>query len=69
MDETFILYKGLNGRRFQCKHTGQGARLITFKRKELTKAITEVGCNFYSTGKPRYWPTNRNIVPNLLDLS
>lgn len=62
MDERFIV-----GGDFNAKHTDWGARLTVTKRWELRKAIREAGCNFHSTGKLTYWPTDRNKVPDLLD--
>ena len=50
------------------KHTDWGARLTTTKGRELKKAIKEIGCNVYTTGKPTYWPSDRDKLPDLLDL-
>ena len=36
-------------------------------RDRLNKAIQETGCSFHSTGKPTYWPTDPNKIPDLLD--
>lgn len=52
---------------YNAKHTDWGSRLITTKGSELRKAIRELGCNFHSTGKPTYWPTDPNKTPDLLD--
>lgn len=49
------------------KHTHWGSRLITTKGKELLKAIQECNCEAISTGKPTYWPTDPNKIPDLID--
>lgn len=66
------IFKGLKprfiiGGDFNCKHTVCGARLITSKGNELLAAINSSGCNYHTTGKPTYWPTDCNKVPDLLD--
>jgi hypothetical protein len=43
---------------FNAKHTYWGSRLITAKGRELYKAVTETGCEIFSTGKPTYWTTD-----------
>ena len=60
--ERFIL-----GGDFNAKHVDWGSRLTNTKGKELRKAIEKLGCNFHSTGKPTYWPTDVNKIPDLLD--
>ena len=60
--ENFIV-----GGDFNAKHTFWGSRLITTRGSELLKAVTELGCNCHSTGKPTYWPTDVNKTPDLLD--
>lgn len=52
---------------YNAKHVDWGARRITTKGKELREAIREMGRNFHFTGKPTYWPTNYNKIPDLLD--
>ena len=52
---------------FNAKHTEWGVRLITTKGKELRNAIIKEGCNYHSTDKPTYWPTDTNKIPDLLD--
>lgn len=52
---------------FNAKHTNWGSRLITTKGKELLEAIQESKCEYLSTGKPTYWPTDQNKVPDLID--
>lgn len=53
---------------FNVKHTAWGSRLITPKKgNEFLAAITACGCNFYSSRKPTYWPTDQDRKPDLLD--
>ena len=52
---------------FNAKHNDWGARLTTTEGREFRKAIREAGCNFHLAGKPTYWPTDRNKIPDLLD--
>lgn len=61
MEERFILGGDLNA-----KHVDWGARLTTTKGRELRQAISETNCSFHSTGKPTYWPTDPNKIPDLL---
>lgn len=62
LGERFILGGDLNA-----KNVRWGSRLTTSKGKELLLAALEYGCEFHSTGKPTYWPTDRDKVPDLLD--
>jgi len=52
---------------FNAKHTHWGSRLITTKGRELLKAINECKCEAISTGKPTYWPTDTEKIPDLID--
>lgn len=52
---------------YNAKHVDWGSRLTTTKGKELREAIREMGCNYHSTGKPTYWPTDPTKIPDLLD--
>lgn len=52
---------------FNAKNLIWGSRLTSPKGKELLSAIQEIGCDFISTGKPTYWPTDRNKIPDLID--
>ena len=66
----FILHLGerfIVGGDYNAKHVDWGSRLTTTKGSELNKAIQEKGCSFHSTGKPTYWPTDPNKIPDLLD--
>lgn len=60
--ERFIL-----GGDFNAKNTHWGSRLTTTKGKELLRAMQEIKCNFSSTGKPTYWPTDPQKIPDLID--
>lgn len=62
MGERFLI-----GGDFNAKHTSWGSRLDNTKGRELHAAIQDLGCNVHSTGKPTYWPTDRNKIPDLLD--
>ena len=71
-DQYTELFEKLNGRfiiggDFNAKHTHWGSRLITSKGRELYQAAMDYGCEFVSTGKPTYWPTDPNKIPDLID--
>lgn len=52
---------------FNAKNTHWGSRLTTTKGRELFQATSEFGCEIISTGKPTYWPTDPNKIPDLID--
>jgi hypothetical protein len=52
---------------FNAKHTHWGSRLTTTKGRELLKAINEYKCEAISMGKPMYWPTDPERIPDLID--
>ena len=52
---------------FNAKNTIWGSRLTTFKGKTLLSAIKESRSEFLSTGKPTYWPTDQQKIPDLID--
>lgn len=52
---------------FNAKNTYWGSRLTTTKGKELLEAINEYKCESLSTGKPTYWPTDPQKIPDLID--
>lgn len=52
---------------FNAKNMYWGSRLTSSKGKELLEAANEYGCEFMSTGKPTYWPTDINKIPDLID--
>jgi hypothetical protein len=59
--------KFIIGGDFNAKNTAWGSRLTSTKGKELLNAIKETGCDVMSTGKPTYWPTDPNKIPDLID--
>jgi hypothetical protein len=68
--QTFLTSLGdrfIVGGDFNAKNTHWGSRLTTTKGKELMKAIKKLGGECHSTGKPTYWPTDLNKIPDLLD--
>ncbi len=62
LGEKFVI-----GGDFNAKHTDWGSRLTTTKGKELHQAIIKYNCNWHSTGKPTYWPSDLNKTPDLID--
>jgi hypothetical protein len=62
LGEIFIL-----GGNYNAKNTQWGSRLITTKGRELMKAINSVNCNIHTIGRPTYWPTGRNKIPDVID--
>jgi hypothetical protein len=44
-----------------------GPRLTTTKGRELMKAINSINGNIHTTGRPTYWPTDRNKIPDVID--
>lgn len=66
----FLNYQGhrfIIGGDFNAKHTHWGSRLTTTKGKELLEACKQLNCEIISTGKPTYWPTDPNKIPDLID--
>ena len=59
--------KFIMGGDFNAKHTHWGSRLITTKGQNLLKAAQATGCQFISSGKPTYWPTDASKTPDLID--
>lgn len=49
------------------KHTFWGSRCISQKGRALYEAGMENNCDFHSTGKPTYWPTDTSKIPDLID--
>jgi hypothetical protein len=47
-------------------HT-RGSRLTTCKGKQLYDTIEEYWCEYHSTSKPIYWPTDGKKISDLLD--
>lgn len=52
---------------FNAKHTFWGSRHISRKGRMLYGAGMEYSCDFHSTGKPTYWPTDTSKIPDLID--
>ena len=59
--------KFILGGDFNSKHTSWGSRLTNAKGTELYQAIQEHRCEVHTTGKPTYWPTDLNKLPDLID--
>ena len=59
--------KFIIGGDFNAKHTHWGSRLTTSKGKELFNATKEYKSEILATGKPTYWPTDINKIPDLID--
>ena len=57
----------ITGGDFNSKHTPWGSRLTNAKGNELYQAIQEDRCEVHTTGKPTYWPTDLNKLPDLID--
>lgn len=60
-------YRFVMGGDFNAKNIQWGSRLTTPKGKELYTAIRITGCEFISTGKPTYWPSDVTKIPDLID--
>ena len=52
---------------FNAKNTHWGSRLTTSKGKELLSAVRYNKCQVISTGKPTYWPTDPQKIPDVID--
>lgn len=52
---------------FNAKHTYWGSANITPKGRQLYAAAKAISCHFQSTGRPTYWPTDREKMPSLVD--
>jgi len=63
LGNTFILGGDLNA-----KHTHWGSRLTTSKGKELYQAGFQLKCEFISSGSPTYWPSDKDKIPDLIDM-
>ena len=68
--ETFFQTLGskfIAGGDYNSKHILWGSRLTTKKGRELSKMLQEKNYSFLSTDSPKYWPTDDNKIPDLLD--
>jgi hypothetical protein len=52
---------------FNAKHTHWGSRLTTPKGRQLYTAAINHNCEFVSTRKPTYWPSDQSKTPDLID--
>lgn len=59
--------KFLVGGDYNAKHPRWGSRLTTPKGRELEKCIVKNNLNILSTGKPTYWPSDNNKIPDVID--
>jgi exonuclease III len=59
--------KFIIGGDFNSKHISWGSRLTNMKGNELDQAIKEYRCDVHTTGKPTYWLTDLNKLPDLID--
>jgi hypothetical protein len=53
---------------YNAKHTNWGSRLITSRGCEVLKMFERNNLKHISMGKPTYWPSDRNKLPDLVDL-
>jgi hypothetical protein len=58
LGERFIL-----GGDYDAKNAKWGSRLTTTKGREFMKAINSINGNIHTTGRPTYWPADRNKIP------
>ena len=54
---------------FNAKHTLWGSRINTPRGRTLEQYIRNSNLNVLSAGKPTYWPTGLNKLPDLLDFA
>jgi hypothetical protein len=59
--------KFIIGGDFNSKNTYGGSRLTNAKGTALYQAVKDGHCEVHTTGKPTYWPTDVNKIPDLLD--
>jgi hypothetical protein len=51
------------------KHTAWGSRLTAVKGRNLLQVMQQNNLNCLSIGKPNYWPTDANEIPDILDFA
>jgi hypothetical protein len=61
-------HRFIAGGDYNAKHTDWGSRLITPRGHELLKTMERNNLKHLSTGEPTYWPSDRNNLPDLVDL-
>lgn len=59
--------KWIIGGDFNAKHLYWGSRTTTTKGRELWKSSVTANANFLSNGKPTYWPSDSNKIPDCID--
>ena len=59
--------KFILGGDFKSRNNHWGSRLTNTKGRELYHAIKRHNFEVHATGKPTYWPTDRNKIPDLID--
>lgn len=52
---------------YNAKHTHWGSRLITPKGRMLFNAISKQNLSVISSGRPTYWPSDRQKIPDVID--
>lgn len=52
---------------YNAKHTWWGSRILNPKGRELYKCVQKYHYSVLSTGRPTYWPSDINKIPDLLD--
>lgn len=57
----------LAGGDYNAKHQRWGSRVANPKGRELLKCMEKNNFSHLSTGKPTYWPSDRNKTPDLID--
>jgi hypothetical protein len=59
--------KFIIGGDFNSKNAYWGSRPTNAKGTAQYQAIKDCHCEVHTTGKPTYWPTDVNKIPDLLD--
>lgn len=73
--EQFIEYfktlgpKFISAGDYNAKHTFWGSRLLTPRGRQLYDAISSCKMDAMSAGQPTYWPTDRNKIPDVIDIA
>jgi hypothetical protein len=57
----------ISGEHYTAKNTDWGSRLITPRGREGLKTMERNNLKHLSTGEPRYWPSDRNKLPDVMD--
>lgn len=59
--------KWIVGGDFNAKHPYWGSRITTTKGRELWKSVNTANATCHSNGKPTYWPSDTNKMPDCID--